>query len=331
MRYIVLDLEWNQSNKITNECNPDLPFEIIEIGALKMDEECRILGEFSEIVKPQVYHEMHQITSKLIHMQIQELERGDSFENVANRFLDWCGDEAYTFCTWGPLDLTELQRNMDFYHMNEIAYGPISFLDVQKLYALYNMEGKERRALEYAIDAMHIEKDIPFHRAFSDAYYTAKILKVLIKKDPQIVKNVSFDLYHPPMKREDEVKIRFDTYNKYISRVFKNKTEAFADREVSSSKCYICHRNLRKKVKWFTPNGKHYYCVAFCEQHGYLKAKIRIRKLPEDGGLFVVKTTKFISKEKVDELIKRKEHAAQVKRENKERLRAAQRKQKGNT
>ena len=325
MRYIVLDLEWNQSNKITNECNPDLPFEIIEIGALKMDEECRILGEFSEIVKPQVYHEMHQITSKLIHMQIQELERGDSFENVANRFLDWCGDEAYTFCTWGPLDLTELQRNMDFYHMNEIAYGPIPFLDVQKLYALYNMEGKERRALEFAIDAMQIEKDIPFHRAFSDAYYTAKILKVLIKKDPQIVKNVSFDLYHPPMKREDEVKIRFDTYNKYISRVFKNKTEAFADREVSSSKCYICRRNLRKKVKWFTPNGKHYYCVAFCEQHGYLKAKIRIRKLPEDGGLFVVKTTKFISKEIVDELIKRKEHAAQVKRENKERLRANQR------
>lgn len=193
-------------------------------------------------------------------------------------------------------------------------YLPITLcLDVQKLFALAYEQPKERRALEYAIDYLHIKKDIPFHRAFSDAYYTAKVLAYIAKKDSTLLRNVSFDVFHPPVRREDEVKVQFDTYTKYISRQFRNKTEAFADREVSSSKCYLCHCNLRKKIKWFTPNGKHYYCVAYCEKHGYLKAKIRIRKTVE-GNIYVVKTTKFINEEEVNSLIERKEHAAMLRK-----------------
>ena len=35
--YIVLDLEWNQSPNGREYSNNDLPFEIIEIGAVKLD------------------------------------------------------------------------------------------------------------------------------------------------------------------------------------------------------------------------------------------------------------------------------------------------------
>jgi hypothetical protein len=104
------------------------------------------------------------------------------------------------------------------------------------------------------------------------------------------------------------VKAQFDTYAKYVSRAFSDKNAAFADREVSSSKCYLCHRNLRKKIRWFTPNGRHYYCLAYCEKHGYLKGKIRMRKT-EDGKVYVVKTTKLITEEAADELRRRKERA----------------------
>ena len=95
---------------------------------------------------------------------------------------------------------------------------------------------------------------------------------------------------------------------KYISRKFDSKAEAFADREVSSSKCYLCHRNLRKKVKWFSINGRHYYCLAYCEKHGYLKGKIRIRK-SEDGKIYVVKTTKLISEEEAEAIRERSRKA----------------------
>ena len=273
MEYIVLDLEWNQSNTGKEDAVEKLPFEIIEIGAIKLNKERVMVSEFNELIKPQVYHEMHKITSKLIHIQMQELERGRPFPEVGGDFVRWCGQEEYLFCTWGTLDLTELQRNMAYYEMPLLAPGPLPYLDVQKLFAIAYEERKIRRNLEYAIDFLHIEKDIPFHRAFSDAYYTAKILIRILEEHPEVVVNLSYDTFCPPKDRRDEVKAQFDTYVKYISREFKDKTEAFADKEVVSSKCYLCHRNLRKKIKWFSANGRHYYCVAYCEKHGYLRGE----------------------------------------------------------
>lgn len=313
MNYIVLDLEWNQSNTGEEPEIARLPFEIIEIGAIKLNENMVMLSEFSELIKPQVYQEMNHITSQLIHMQMEELERGKPFKEVAERFLDWCGEE-YIFCTWGPQDLTELQRNMEFYEMQPLSEVPIAYLDIQKLFSIAYEDRKIRRSLEYAIDFLEIEKDIPFHRAFSDAYYTARVLAGL--PDKEVLKNLSYDVYHPPRTRDEEIKAQFDIYMKYISRTFSDKAEAFADKEVSSSKCYICHRNLRKKIKWFSANGRHYYCVAYCEKHGYLKGKIRIRKTPE-GRVFVVKTTKFISKEDADKIAQRRVHAKELRRKHK--------------
>ena len=41
MNYVVLDLEWNQCCGRDQE-NPRMPFEIIEIGAVKLDEKFNI-------------------------------------------------------------------------------------------------------------------------------------------------------------------------------------------------------------------------------------------------------------------------------------------------
>lgn len=314
MNYIVLDLEWNQSNTGNEPEAEALPFEIIEIGAIKLNNELEPVGEFSRLIKPRIYHEMHRITGGLIHMNMKELEKGKPFPEVMQDFLEFCGKEEYTFCTWGPLDLNELQKNMRFYKMQPLSGGPIAFLDVQKLFSIAYEDRKTRRALEWAVDYLEIEKDIPFHRAFSDAYYTAKVLAKF--EDREVFHNVSYDIFNPPRTREEEIKIQFDTYEKYISRVFPDKKSAFADREVSSSKCYFCHKNLRKKEKWFTSNGKNYYCIAYCEKHGYLKGKIRIKRTKE-GEVFVVKTTKFVSEADVEGLLQKKSHAKELKKKKK--------------
>lgn len=307
MNYIILDLEWNQSSTGKEEVTKVLPFEIVEIGAIKLNSERRMVSEFSELVRPQVYHEMHQITSRLIHLQMNQLEQGHLFPEVAEKFFDWCGED-YIFCTWGPSDLTELQRNVRYYGMSPLADGPFRFLDVQKLFSIGYEDKKSRRTLEHAIDYLKIEKDIPFHRAFSDAYYTAKVLALL---DEKVLQNYSFDVFHLPKDKESEIHVQFDTYSKYISREFSDKAEALADKTVNETKCYLCHRNLRRKIRWFTPNGKHYYCVSYCNKHGYMKSKIRIRK-SEEKMVYVVKTEKFITEAEV-EAIRDKQKKSKIK------------------
>lgn len=304
MNYIVLDLEWNQSDTGKEPEVKALPFEIIDIGAVKLDSERRMAGEFNRLVRPTVYRHMHKITGKIIHLHMRDLQSEESFPRVMEEFRSWCGQD-YIFCTWGPLDLYELQRNMRFYGMEPLSGVPIRFLDVQKLFSIAFEDKKSRRSLEHAIDYLKIEKDIPFHRAYSDAYYTARILSLL---QEELFANYSIDTFVVPGSRDDEVRVLFGDYMKYISREFEDKQKAMEDREVISTKCYLCHRNIRKKIRWFTPNGKHYYSVAVCPVHGFMKSKIRIRK-SENDKVYVVKTSKFISEEDCAKLQSRRESA----------------------
>ena len=302
MNYIVLDLEWNQSSTVEGSV-PGMPFEIVEIGAVKLSSDRKMISEFSRLVKPQVYTTMHQITGRLIHLQMQQLESGDPFTTVYKDFREWCGDEPF-FCTWGPLDLTELQRNMRYFDLPPMASGPIAFLDVQKLFSIaYDI--RERRNLEYAIDHLNIEKDIPFHRAFSDAYYTARILEQLPR---EVLSRCSYDVFHLPRDKEHEIHTVFDDYFKYISREFSEREHALSDKEVMSTRCYLCGRPTKRYVKWFTTNSRFYQCVTECEQHGLMKSKVRLRKT-EDGGTYVVKTQKFTDRKTADTLKHKREHA----------------------
>ena len=59
MNYIVFDLEWNQSPGGKRWSNSRLPFEIIEIGAIKLNEEKEIVDSFQRLIKPQVYNWIH--------------------------------------------------------------------------------------------------------------------------------------------------------------------------------------------------------------------------------------------------------------------------------
>lgn len=302
MNYIVLDLEWNQSNTGKEQEVKEIPFEIIDIGAVKLNKQRKVTDVYNQLVKPTVYEQMHLITGNLIHLHMKDLENGKPFTEAMELFLSWCG-ENYIFCTWGPLDLYELQRNMNYYQMEPLSDKPIRFLDVQKLFSIAYEDKKSRRSLEYAIDYLKIEKDVPFHRAYSDAHYTAEILSLI---DESVLENYSIDTYILPKTRQDEVHVMFHDYMKYISREFPDKQKAMEDKEVTSTKCYLCRRNIRKKIRWFTPNGKHYYSISLCPIHGYMKSKIRIRKSGNDK-VYVVKTSKFISKEECKKILQKKE------------------------
>ncbi len=85
MDYIIFDLEWNQS-QASHKGEQNLLFEIVEIGAVKLNENRTMISEFSELIKPQIYHEMHYLTSKLIHLQMEEL----AYFFDLQQYLDKC-------------------------------------------------------------------------------------------------------------------------------------------------------------------------------------------------------------------------------------------------
>lgn len=215
MNYIVLDLEWNQCPYGKGRENKKLPFEIIEIGAVKLNEKREIVDSFQQIVKPCVYRKLHFRTKEILDIDVAALEKGMPFAKAAKQFMKWCGSDV-KFCTWGCSDLVELQRNLKYYRMINLLKGPVFYYDVQKLFGLFYEGEKTSRSLEYAIDFLCMGKEGKFHRALNDAYYTAEILQKI--PEAFVQEHYSIDCYQNPKARGEEIYRVFENYSKYISR-----------------------------------------------------------------------------------------------------------------
>lgn len=290
MDYIVFDLEWNQCPYGKNRENPQLPFEIIEIGAVKMNGRKEVVDEYHQYIKPEVYDRLNFHTREILGISMRELEDGIPFPQAVRDFLKWCGDRPI-FCTWGALDLNELQKNMKFYDIMDLLPGPIYYYDIQKLFAIAYENKEDRKSLGYAVEYLGIPEDGAFHEALEDARYTAKVLKRI--PDLVIRTNCSVDSYQNPKTREEEIHILYSDYEKYISREFDTKEKAMEDKEVLSLRCCYCHKTARRKIKWFSTNTKIHIALGYCPKHGYMMGKIRMKKA-ESGKFYVIKTVREV-------------------------------------
>lgn len=286
MNYIVFDLEWNQSPKGKEGELPQMPFEIVEIGAIKLNAAGEITDTFSRLIKPVVYKELHHIIRDITGFTMNELNKGESFFAAASAFMEWCGND-YCFCTWGSLDITELFRNMRYYHI-PLPKPPVFYYDLQRIFNIqFENSNRTTRSLEYAVDFFNIKTDEHFHRAYYDALYTAYIFQRL---DIEIIKkNFSIDYYQVPATKKDEISAVYDTHSQYVSRSFDSKTAAMEDKTVTSTICYKCGKKAKKKIRWFSDNSKTYYSLSLCPEHGYIAGKIRIRRFSGEH-YFVIKT-----------------------------------------
>ena len=304
MNYIVMDLEWNQCPEGKSKEVEEIPFEIIEIGAVKLNEALEIVGEFSEKIKPRVYKKMDAHVEEIVQVKMEELQDCRGFFRVAEDFLQWCGEER-VFCTWGPQDLIELQRNMEYYKMSALSSKPFFYYDVQKLFEVFFDEEKATRNLAFAVEYFHIECKEEFHSAISDARYTALIMqKFDVKK---IKKYQEIDYFHYPKVPEDEIDISFSSYAKHISMGYPGKEALMRARTVKEVRCCICNKRASKKIDWFTNNSKNYYGLFLCKEHGYLKGKVRAKR-GQGEEYFAVKTVKIISKDEANRLGRKKEN-----------------------
>ena len=298
MHFIVLDLEWNQSPTGKTEENPSIPFEIIEIGAVKISESQQIIDEFHRIICPQVYMHLDENVKNIVHLTEEDLKKGVPFCDAIKNFLQWCGEDA-VFCTWGPMDLVELQRNMKHYGIPALARNPFFYYDVQSLYSIFFDEEKKTRTLSFASEFFHLTEEGDFHSAITDARYTAKIFQKFDLKKTK--KFMEIDYFTPPKTPGDEIYVTFKNYSKYISMEYKTKEQLLHAKRLRTIPCCVCQKPTSKVIDWFTNNSKNYYGVFQCKMHGYLKGKLRVKKT-DNNHCFAVRTLKIISKEEATRL-----------------------------
>lgn len=216
MYYIIFDLEFNQgfeekgNNKRT--INPQCPFEIIQIGALKLDQHLNEIASYSAYVKPQIYHKMHPFVEDITKITWDRLVHAKPFTEVLHEFSLFIGDKENVLCIWGMADLKELYRNIAYYKLKEDKI-PLNYINLQYYASKYFHTPKGNNiGLKTAIELLHVPETKNFHDAYYDAYYTSQVFKHLhthIKMKPKI--------YNPSLLNKDKkdghkVKRKIDFY-----------------------------------------------------------------------------------------------------------------------
>ena len=115
--------------------------------------------------------------------------------------------------------------------------------------------------------------------------------------------------------KKEEIYLSYPNYDEYVSREFAEKEKVIKDREVASTRCPVCHLPAKRKIRWFMNNSRAYESVSFCQKHGYIKGKVRIRHTDEDA-FYAIKTLKRIDEEKAEE-IREKRDSLRKKRQTK--------------
>lgn len=261
MHYIILDLEWNQP--ISWQCpeyravGDKLIFEMIQIGAVKLDDDLQITDTLSLPIAPTHYTRIHPRIRRMTGLGSEELAGAPAFREALEQFAAWCGED-YVLLTWGCDDVSVLQQNIDFFECGDIPLPPLC--DIQKLYAgLHQL--KDRPSLKKAMEEMGIqpEEDMAFHDARNDAWYTALVFQKM--PDPAAVLNYAQQpraLNHKPRK----------TREKTPASAFPSVETALKSDLAMKPACPRCGRILTLDGEYVQQSPDKYIVIGKCRNHG---------------------------------------------------------------
>ncbi len=169
MNYIVFDLELN-----SKPFKSVIPNEIIEIGAVKLNDKLEILDRFQAFVKPNHFKKLFRTIKKKTKIAQADIDHAQNFDKVLKNFRKWIGKE-YVLCSWGYDDFYHLKTNCQLYKL-DIQWLE-SFMDIQKEFSrIYKLERGRYSSLKDAVNKLEIHLlEEELHRADVDAEYTSKI------------------------------------------------------------------------------------------------------------------------------------------------------------
>lgn len=189
MHYVIFDLEFNQSTDNKEERkvkNNNLLFEIIQIGAIKIDTNLNIVSKFNALIKPTLYESLHPYVEHLTKININELNAAKTFPEVYSQFIKFIGNDNVVLVVWGISDIKELIRNAIFHNL-PVSILPKNYIDIQKYASKYFKYSKGLKVgLKPAVELLKIDNIGDFHDAYFDAFYTFKVFKKIFNTDIEV-------------------------------------------------------------------------------------------------------------------------------------------------
>ena len=283
MHYIVLDLEWNQpityQSPVYRRIGDRLVFEMIQIGAVKLDDSLDVTEALSLPIAPTHYLQIHPRIRRMTGLGPEELAGAPSFREALEQFAAWCGED-YVLLTWGCDDVSILRHNMDFFECGDIVFPPLC--DIQHLFADVH-QLKDRPSLKSAMELMGIEPDseMAFHNAKNDAYYTALVFRTL--PDPAAALRYARE---PKNLLHRSRSVREKTPGEAFSSV----RDALQSETALHPVCPRCGRNLVLDGEYIKQSADKYIGLAKCKNHGRILIRLRFR-IDGEGRRLMSRTT----------------------------------------
>lgn len=268
MQYIVIDLEWNgsYSKKAHGYFN-----EIIEVGAVKVDEQMRIVDTFRAAIKPVVSKKLSSIVTDLTNITAEELEDGTTFVGMMRQLSRWMGDEPSAVLTWSTTDLLVLMENCRFFTGRQEIPFLKNYMDFQ-VYAQQRMgvETSQQLGLARAGEMLGIPEDnMSLHRALDDSKLTAAILQKVYEPE-------SFAAAIMPVDEEFYKRVTFKTV------IIKDLDDPLVKRSELTFDCPNCGKNMKRKGSWRFRNRA--FCAEFSCRCSDVKYMGRVQyKLKYEG------------------------------------------------
>lgn len=184
MKYIVIDLEMNAIAQEYVEEREHCKMEVIEIGAVLLDENYQEIGSFVTLAKPQYNTRIEKRYEKLTGIKTGMVELAPYFSEALNMFFQWCDSVSGNsqIIQWSENDYLQISREIAlkniFLSERDKGYMENSWFNLQEEYG--QILGVDRNlSLKDAV--MYAGKDFMGrqHDALIDARNTAELLSIV--------------------------------------------------------------------------------------------------------------------------------------------------------
>lgn len=178
MNYIVFDLE---STCWYGPEGKKYQSEIIEIGAVKLNEKLEITGEFQMFIQPEINPILSDFCKKLTSIKQSDVNSASYFTEVLPQFMNWVADggkSPYWLCSWGFYD-KKMFKSMCDYHKKATGWLK-PHISIKHQFS--DMSHVGMAGMTTALDALGIKMEGTHHRGIDDARNITKIFIQIFTK-----------------------------------------------------------------------------------------------------------------------------------------------------